>query len=348
MTRQKLAVDGTSPNHDSKLPAWCLSLACLFLALSLGLLGQVALAKDIRVVYSSITASQSVVWVAQETGIYRKHGLDVQLVFVSSGSRAISALIAGETPVLFSAGSPAVSASLGGAKIKIIMGLLNVFPYYVVGAKEFSRIEQLRGKKVAISRFGSSGHAAAVYVLRKFNLEPGRDVALIQVGGGAERLAAMQAGSVHATLLTSPQELLAKKRGFNIIADVSQLDIPFLHSSVIAREDAIKNSPDLLESFSKAVVEGIHFIKTKPKETLKIFQKFFATDDMEALQDAYDEYIRQIPRVPYAEPRAIQTVLQIVGESQPAALKARPEQFLDDSFLQKLERSGFVGGLYGR
>ena len=162
MTRQKLAADGTSPNHHSNLPAWFLSVAGLFLTLSLGLLSRVALAKEIRLVYSSITASQSVVFVAREAGIYRKHGLDVQLVFVSSGSRAISALIAGETPFLFSAGSPAVSAALGGAKIKIIMGLLNVFPYYVVGAREFSRIEQRRGRKIGISRFGSSGHAAAV------------------------------------------------------------------------------------------------------------------------------------------------------------------------------------------
>ena len=322
--------------------------ACLFLILSLRLLSAVAEAKEIRVVYSSITASQSVAWIAQETGIYRKHGLDVQLVYISSGSRAMNALIAGETPLLFSAGSPAVSAALGGAKVKIMIGLLNVFPYYVVASKEITQIEQLRGKKLAISRFGSSGHAASVYALRKFNLEPGRDVALIQVGGGAERLAAMQGKVVHATLLTSPQELLAQKMGFRVIADLSQMDIPFLHSSVVTREDVIRGEPDFLASFAKAVVEGIHFLKTRPKETLKIFQKYFRTDDMEALQDAYDEYIRQIQRIPYAEPRAIQTVLQIVGESQPAALKARPEQFLDDSFLQKIERSGFVGGLYGR
>lgn len=322
--------------------------ACLFLILSLRLLSAVAEAKEIRVVYSSITASQSVAWIAQETGIYRKHGLDAQLVYISSGSRAMNALIAGETPLLFSAGSPAVSAALGGAKVKIMIGLLNVFPYYVVASKEITQIEQLRGKKLAISRFGSSGHAASVYALRKFNLEPGRDVALIQVGGGAERLAAMQGKVVHATLLTSPQELLAQKMGFRVIADLSQMDIPFLHSSVVTREDVIRGEPDFLASFAKAVVEGIHFLKTRPKETLKIFQKYFRTDDMEALQDAYDEYIRQIQRIPYAEPRAIQTVLQIVGESQPAALKARPEQFLDDSFLQKIERSGFVGGLYGR
>jgi NitT/TauT family transport system substrate-binding protein len=153
---------------------------------------RLASAKDVRIVYSSITASQSVAWVAQESSIYQKYGLNVQLVYISAGSRAMSALLAGETPILFSAGNPGVSAALGGAKVKTIMGLLNVFPYYLVAAKGITQIEQLKGKRIGISRFGSSGHAAAIYALRRFNLEPGRDVALLQIGGGAERLAAMQ------------------------------------------------------------------------------------------------------------------------------------------------------------
>jgi len=313
-----------------------------------GLLWQFAEAKDLRIVYSSITASQSVAWVAYETGIYRKYGLNVELVYISSGSRAMNALIAGETSLLFSAGSPAVSAALGGAKVKIIMGLLNVFPYYLVTSKAITQVEQLKGKRLAISRFGSSGHAAAIYALRRFNLEPGRDVALLQVGGGAERVAAMQGNAVQGTLLTSPEELLAKKLGFNVLADLAQLGIPFLHSAVITREDVLAQQPDLLANFSRAVLEGISFLKTKPRETLKIFQKYFRTNDMEALQDSYDEYVRQIGKVPYAEPKAVQTVLQAIGESQPAALKAKPEQFIDHSVLQKIERSEFVEKLYGR
>jgi len=308
---------------------------------------QLALAKDIRIVYSSITASQSVAWVAQEAGIYQKHGLNVQLVYVSSGSRAMSALLAGETPILFSAGNPGVSAALGGAKVKTIMGLLNVFPYYLVAAKGINQIEHLKGKRIGISRFGSSGHAAAVYALRRFNLEPGRDVALLQIGGGAERLAAMQSNAVQGTLLTSPQQLLAKKVGFNVLADLAQLGIPFLHSAVITRDEVMAQQPDLLNNFARAVIEGIHFLKTRPRETLKIFQKYFRTDDQEALQDSYDEYITQIQRIPYVDPKAVQTVLQTIGESQPAALKAKPEQFVDHSLLQKIERSGFVEKLYG-
>lgn len=172
-------------------------LSCFFLALGLMLPGAAAQAKELRLIYSSITASQSVAWVAQETGIYRKHGLDVQ-------------------------------------------------------------------------------------------------------------------------------------------------------SAVVTREDVIRQEPDFLASFTRAVAEGIHFLKTRPKETLKIFQKYFRTDDMEALQDAYDEYIRQIQRIPYVEPKAIRTVLEIIGEFQPSTLNAKPEQFVDHSFLNKLERGGFVEKLYGK
>jgi NitT/TauT family transport system substrate-binding protein len=305
-------------------------------------------AKDVNIVYSSVTASESAAWIARETGLYEKHGLSARLVYVSSGSRAMSALLAGETPLLFSAGSPAVSAALGGARVKIIMGLLNVFPYYLVASKGITHVEQLKGKRVAISRFGSSGHAAALYALRRFNLEPGRDVALVQVGGGAERLAAMQANAVQATLLTSPQELLAKKMGANVLADLAQLGIPFLHSAVITREDVLVQQPELLDNFARAVLEGLHFIKSKPRETLKIFERYFRTNDLEALQDSYDEYARQLQRIPFVEAKALQTVLQTVGESQPAALKAKPEQFIDHSVLQRIERSGFVEKLYVR
>jgi ABC-type nitrate/sulfonate/bicarbonate transport system substrate-binding protein len=304
-------------------------------------------AKDVNIVYSSVTASESVAWIARETGLYQKHGLPAQLVYVSSGSRAMSALLAGETALLFSAGSPGVSAALGGARVKIIMGLLNVFPYYLVAAKGINQVEQLRGKRIAISRFGSSGHAAAVYALRRFNIEPGRDAALVQVGGGAERLAAMQANAVQATLLTSPQQLLAEKMGANVLADLAQLGIPFLHSAVVTREDVIAQQPELLDNFARAVLEGLHFIKSKPRETLKIFQKYFRTNDLEALQDSYDEYAKQLQRIPFVEAKALQTVLQTIGESQPAALKAKPEQFIDHSVLQRIERSGFVEKLYG-
>ena len=304
-------------------------------------------AKDIPIIYSAVTASESVVWVAHEIGLFQKHGLNTQIVYVSSGSRAMSALIAGETPILFSAASPAVSAALGGARVKIIMGLLNVFPYYLVSVKGITQVEQLRGKKIGISRFGSSGHAAAVYALRRFNLEPGRDVALLQIGGGAERIAALQANAVQGTLLTSPQELLAKKLGAHVLADLAQLGIPFVHSAVVTRDEVIAQQPELLNNFARAVVEGLHFIKTKPRETLKIFQKYFRTDDMEALRDSYDEYARQLQRVPYTETKALQTVLQTLGEAQPAALKAKPEQFIDHSTLQKIERSGFLEKLYG-
>ena len=306
-----------------------------------------ATAKDIPIIYSAVTASESVLWVAHETGLFQKHGLNTQIVYVSSGSRAMSALIAGETPILFSAGSPAVSAALGGARVKIIMSLLNVFPYYLVAGKGITQVEQLKGKKLAISRFGSSGHAAAVYALRRFNLEPGRDVALLQIGGGSERIAALQANAVQGTLLTSPQELLVKKMGANVLADLAQLGIPFVHSAVVTRDEVIAQQPELLDNFGRAVIEGLHFIKTKPRETLKIFQKYFRTNDTEALQDSYDEYARQLQRVPYVDTKALQTVLQTLGESQPAALKAKPEQFIDHSTLQKIERSGFLEKLYG-
>jgi ABC-type nitrate/sulfonate/bicarbonate transport system substrate-binding protein len=334
-------------DHQMKKPLGFIRFWSLVYLCCSWFIPQPAHAKDIPIIYSAVTASESVLWVAHETGLFQKHGLNTQIVYVSSGSRAMSALIAGETPILFSAASPAVSAALGGARVKIIMGLLNVFPYYLVSVKGITQVEQLRGKKIGISRFGSSGHAAAIYALRRFNLEPGRDVALLQIGGGAERIAALQANAVQGTLLTSPQELLAKKMGASVLADLAQMGIPFVHSAVVTRDEVIAQQPDLLNNFARAVLEGLHFIKTRPRETLKIFQKYFRTDDMEALQDSYDEYVRQLQRVPYTETKALQTVLQTLGEAQPAALKAKPEQFIDHSTLQKIERSGFLEKLYG-
>lgn len=302
----------------------------------------------VRIVYSSITASQSVAWVALDSGIYKKYGLDVDLIFVSSGSKAISTLLAGSVPILFTAGSPVVGADLGGADARVIAGLLNVFPYYVIGGRTVTQAQQLRGAKIGISRFGSSGHAATVYAMRKLGLEPGRDVTLLQVGGGRERFAAMESGAIQGTLLTPPEELIAKKAGFHVIADVSQLGIPFLHSAVVTRRRTIEARPELVGHFVAAVVDGLHFIKTHRDETLKLFAKYFRTRDMEALADAYDDYVRKAPRLPLTQPRAVETVLQIVGKERPEALKAKPEEFIDNSFVEKLRDSGFVDRLYGQ
>ena len=304
--------------------------------------------EKVRVVYSSITASQCVTWIAEEAGIYKKYGLDVQLIYVSSGSRAISMLLSGDAPLLISAGTPAVSAALGGADVKIVAGLLNSFPYYVVGARGITRADQLRGKKIGISRFGSSGHAASVYAMRKLGLEPGKDVTLIQLGGGAERFAAMASGAIQGTLLTPPQELIAKKQGYNVIANVSELGIPFLHSSVVTRQRTIGSQREMVSKYLMAIVDGIHFMKTQRPETLKLFAKFFRTNDMEAVLDTYDDYVPKAPQIPYTQPQAVQTVLQIISEERPEAKKARPEQFIDNSFLEELSKSGFVTKLYAQ
>ena len=303
--------------------------------------------KKITIGYSSISPASSSAWFAYEGGFFRKYGLDAQLIFIESGSRMVQTLISGDVVAAQVGGAPVVQSNLQGSGVVIIAGLLNTMDYKFVVSRDITRPDQLKGKTVAVSRVGSSSDFATRYTLEKYGLVPDKDVAILQIGSQPARFSALESGRIHGVMIAIPLTARAAKLGLNILADLQMLGLEYQHTSLAVSQTMIKTQPDLVRNVLKSFVEGIHYAKTHRKEALAILAKYLKTDDADALQEAYESELQAlIPEKPYPTLKGIQTILREMGAKDANARSARPEQFVDNSFMKELDSSGFIDRLY--
>ena len=303
--------------------------------------------KKVVIGYSGISPSQAPAWMAYESGIFRKYGLDAQLIFIESGSRTVQTLISGDVVAAQVAGTSVLQSNMQGSGIVLIAGFLNTMDYKLVVARDITRPDQLKGKTVAVSRIGSSSDFATRYALEKYGLTPDKDVAILQIGSQPARFSALETGKIHGVMIAIPLTAKAAKMGLNTLADLQMLGLEYQHTGLAVSQSLIKTQPDLVRNVLKAFVEGIHFMKTHRKEALTIMAKYLKTDDPDALQEAYESIGQAlIPEKPYPTVKGIQIMLREMGAKEAAARTARPEQFVDMSFMKELESSGFIDRLY--
>lgn len=303
--------------------------------------------KKVVIAYSSISPNQAPSWAAYETGLFRKYGLDVQLIFVESGSRTVQTLVSGDVVAAQVAGAGVIQSNLQGSGVVLIAGFLNTLDYKLMVSRDITRPDQLKGKAVAVSRAGSSSDFATRYALEKYGLVPDKDVAILQIGSQPARFAALETGKINGVMVSIPVTARAAKLGFNALADLQMLGLEYQHSALAVSQSLIKSQPDLVRNILKAHVEAIHYMKTHRKETFAILAKYLKTDDTDALQEAYEAEIEAlIPQKPYPTLKGIQTILRELGAKDAAARAARPEQFVDLTFMKELDSSGFIDRLY--
>lgn len=301
----------------------------------------------INIAYSSISGNMAPLWAAYEGGFFQKYGLDVQLIFAEGGTKAIQTLISGDVTMAQVAGFPVLQANLRGSDVVMVGGVLNTFDYQFIVDRGITRPDQLKGKVVAVSRFGSSSDFATRYTLEKFDLRPGKDVTILQIGSQPARFAALEAGKIQGAMIAVPLTLKAKKMGFSVLADLQMLGLEYQHTGLAVTRALIQSRPDLVRNVMKAYVEGIHYYKTRRRQALAILQKYLKTDDMEALAETYEAIgLTLIPEKPYPTLKGIQMMLQELVEKEPKARSARPEQFVDLTFVKELDSSGFIDRLY--
>jgi NitT/TauT family transport system substrate-binding protein len=296
--------------------------------------------------YSALTANMAAYWLAKEAKIFEKHGLSVDVVLIESGVTTVQALTAGETQIAMGGGTVAVSSNLAGSDIVSISSIESRMPYALLTQKEIKTFEQLRGKKMAVSRFGSASDLAARLILQRYGLIPDKDVTLLQTGGTSTRLSALSKRSIDSTVLTPEFFNLGKKAGFTILVDPTQYDIPFPQLEVITSRAFLKSQPDIATRYMRAIIEGIHMVKNNPEPSISALRKYLKIDDREALEEVYRLYKELYQPIPHPSPAAIQTQLTWMGEKDPRAKAAKPEQFIDGSILREIEKSGFVAKLY--
>jgi len=301
----------------------------------------------LRAAYSTIAMGQSLVWVTKEAGTFRDNGLDVDLLFIVSSTTATQALIAGDVPIVIMSGATAVNANLSGQDL-VIVGSTKSEPAqsFLVTAKEITEPSQLRGKKLGVSRIGASSDFLLRYILKRIGLVPDKDVTIVQVGSSPVRMAALARGAIDGTALTFEEMLVAKKVGLNILMDASKLGIEALNSDMVTTRRFIRDSREVVKRFVKGMVDGVHFYRNNKKFAMEVISRYTKSEDTEKIEQGYTHETKVYLLKPYPSIRGVQLALEQIGERNPLAKTASPEQFIDTSFVKELDERGYIDRLY--
>jgi len=303
--------------------------------------------EKIRLAYSAIGGSQASFWIPYEAGIFRKHGLDVELLYVAGGGRAGQVVQSGEVPIGVFTGGAVINANLAGGDLVVIASSMNVMTFVVMARPEIKRPEDLKGKKIGVSRFGSATDFGLRYVEEKWPVKRQRDFAVIQVGGVTDVYNALRAGALDAAVINAELAILARREGFRELADIAKMGINFPTSSVITTRSYIKRNENTVRKFIRGFVEGVHFAKTQREPAIKIMQKYLRSSDAAMFDELYEMYVvRNIPRIPRPSPESLKTVLDQMVETDPRVANLKPEQFIDARFFQELDKEGFIQKLW--
>lgn len=303
--------------------------------------------EKITIAYSSISGHMAPLWITHDRGLFRKYGLDVQIVFIESGSTAVKSLLSKDVGFAQMAGAGVVQSRLQGTDIVMIAGFLNTMDYQLMVEKSIRRPDQLRGKTLAVSRLGSSSDFATRYALNKYGLTPDQDVMIQEIGSQPARFAALEAGKIHGAMVAVPLTIKAKALGFHALADLQMLGLEYQHTGLATTQTLIKSRPDLVRNVMKAYVEGIHYYKTQRAESLTILAKYLKTSDADILMEVYKDIgLKLTPEKPYPTLRGIEVILREIAVRNPKAKSARPEEFIDLAFVKELDSSGFIDRLY--
>ena len=303
----------------------------------------------IRIGLSSVSALHGAVWVAQEKGLFRKHGIEPEVIVVGGASAGgVSALIAGDVQFLSGAGEAVINANLRGADVIMVASVLNKGVQRLIAHAQFSAPADLKGRKIGITRFGTASHLVLQMMMRKWGMGPG-DIQVIQVGSSPAMLASMEKGGIDAAVLTMPSIFVAEERGYRVLADLADMDIYYLNTMLDTTRWYLRTQRDQATRFIKGFVEGLAFFKKNKQESVEVLRKKLRTDPgrEKYLELSYDLLANKFyDQVPYPSVRGVETVLEFIAKDNPKARAADPRTFIDGSIVKEIEASGFVEALY--
>jgi len=306
--------------------------------------GNTQTAKEkVRIALGSISVNSSIIPIGQEAGLFSKHGLDIEPIYFGGGMNSLAAVTSNSVQFLAAGSTATISARLGGIDIVMLSVQSNKLDYSVFAAPEVKTFHDLKGKIVTGTRPGASADSALRLYLRRSGLEPDKDVIFISVAESQQgRLNALMRGSVAATVLAPPFNGIAKQAGFRELADLRKIDIEYAGNSIAGMTPYIKSHPLLVENFLKGYIEALHYFRTQKEKALPAIMKFLKMTDRARAEEGYDYYAELSPVMPYASAAGVRSVLQFLAVRQPKAATASPEEFYDNSFLKKIDDSGFT------
>jgi ABC-type nitrate/sulfonate/bicarbonate transport system substrate-binding protein len=288
-------------------------------------------------------------YVTKKIGAFKSNGLDVDLVLFQGGSQALQALVAGDVKMISGGGGGAAQqARIKGAGNVLVATYTPTMPYSIYVNPRIKTAKDLKGGKLAVSRFGSSSEFAARFMLKGLGLDAGKDVTLLQIGNQQGRFSALVGGAVDGAVIDSPNTLLAKRQGFAQLADASTLGLVYPHNNIATTDVFIRGEPETVRAFVRAMIEGIAFYKTRKSETIPMIKEFLRLNDDGLAEESYDYFSRVTPAKPYPSVEGIRTVLAEMSATNAAAKTAKPEFFVDASFVKAIDESGYIDKLYTR
>ena len=325
-------------------------------AIWIGLAVCVASAAPVRAQSSTLTAfytahvvSMTPMWIAKETGLFKKHGVDVRLVYIGSGPIGTTSILAGETDIGIIGGFAPIRAMLGGAKNLVIIGQSkNAMVGAIVGRKEIAGVRDLKGKRLGIDRIGSNPDMYTQAALSKFQIDPLKDLSYVQMGSTSQGIPALKAGSINAFTTTPPYDLFAQRMGFKVILDITALKIPFAATVLLSTRTTVGRKEAEIAKFERAYAEAIHTFLSNPEVAAKIVQKYTKVEDKEVLAHSMAAEGKAMEPSLQIDPKGIELILGLVGKSVPQAAAAKAEDFYDPRFSNELKRSGFIDKLWGK
>jgi NitT/TauT family transport system substrate-binding protein len=308
----------------------------------------VAPAEPLRIAYTSIAVAYGPLWLTQDAGLFKKYNIEPEFIYIAGGPPSLQALIAGDVAISFTAGGATVAANLQGSDAVLLGATIDSLPFELWSVPSIKTPEQLKGTRLGVSRIGATTDFVARYLLKKWNLQPDKDVAIFQTGAGPQIFAAMKGGSVQSGVLsTGPETLSAESAGYVRLADVSASGLVYPFGPFAARQSFIKSHADLVSRFMKAYVEGIHRFKTDKTAALATLEKYTKQKPSPAAEKIYELYAtKYIKREPEATAAAVQTILEELSATRPLPPDIKPQRFVESRFIRELITSGFIDSLY--
>src|SRR5918992_2495498 len=323
----------------------------LLAALGLGKIpARAASAADQMVgIHSSRVMSQSLPWMAQEAGLFKKYNIDFNLVFISSSSIVTAALLGGDAEMTLTGGIGNVIAYVRGSNdVVFVGGVKNVMTQSLVAGGALKRPEDLKGKRIAVSRIGGNTHYFTIQALRRHGLEPNRDFSFMQSGGDPEALAALMSGNVEAATLTPPSDAKALANGFQYVLYGPDLKIPYAATAFVTKRSVMAKRPQVVGNFMRAMAETAKIMHTDRDFVYKVLGKYLRVTERNVLDSAYNAEIKVLEPRLVIRTEAIQATLEEIAPNEPRAKKVSPQELIDRRYLEEMEKSGFFDQLWAK
>jgi ABC-type nitrate/sulfonate/bicarbonate transport system substrate-binding protein len=331
----------------SILPKSCAAILLLWIAIAWLGSGFALAADKLTLIYTARVMSQSYPWIAHEAGLFKKYDLDVPLVFVTPGAPAVATILSGDSEVIQQGAATLIRPFVQGNRdLVFIGGIKSLLTHSIIAKPDIKRPEQLKGKRIGVSRIGSNPHYFAVQALRQFGIES-REVNYIQAGGAPETLAALVAQGIDAAVLTVPTDAQALKLGYHYVIYGPDLKIAYAATTFNSRRSILARRGPVIARFMRAMAEAAKIMHTDKEYIYKVLEKYLRIDDRKLLEASYNVEIKSLEPRLAMKPEGFQSALDEIASTDPRAKTVKPQEMIDTRYLDEMEKSGFFEQLWG-